>query len=214
MFDDNMVIPVFRTRKHASPLLTQSMENNARSNKFEAMANKLLNSTGYSEFVQNVLYYICVFIVTKLIKKVKCSSCLSDLTGPLVKPIRSDHNYFEQTDHHVGEHAHNTSFIHFINNGNLKLLLKFVVVKYAEQLFKLHVTNQPNQITKQKNLKTKMVMELCAHFGQVATTLLPPRHEDMLNEALLKNDHILWLLKCVADSYLKIRLSTYRKILW
>ena len=33
----------------------------------------------------------------------------------------------------------------------------------------------------------------------------------MLNEALLEDDHRLWVLKCVADSHLKIRLSTYGK---
>lgn len=54
---------------------------------------------------------------------------------------------------------------------------------------------QTNQITKQKSLKTKMVIELCARFGQVATSLLSPQHEDMLDEALLEYDHRLWLLK-------------------
>lgn len=132
-----MVIPVFRTRNHASPLLTQSTEYNEednRSNEFEEISNKLLNSPEYLEFVQNALYYINGLspslphiIVTKLTKKVKCSSCLSDLIDPLLKPIPSDHDYFEQTDRHVGEHAHNTSFLHFINNGNLKVPSKFVV---------------------------------------------------------------------------------------
>ena len=57
-----------------------------------------------------------------------------------------------------------------------------------------------------------MVMEVCQHFGQVATNLLPPLHQVSLHdEPLIQEDHRLWLLKCVANCYLKIRLFTYAK---
>ena len=85
------------------------------------------------------------------------------------------------------------------------------VIKYAEHIFKLYVINQPNQINTKKNLKTKMILELCQHFGDVATKLLPPQHEISINEPLLEEDHRLWLLLCVADSYLTLRSFTYWK---
>ena len=73
------------------------------------------------------------------------------------------------------------SLLHFLNNKNLKTPSKFVVdvVKYAEHIFKLY-TASPNsdQVSNKRNLKTKMLVELCNHFSQIATNLLPPQHED------------------------------------
>ena len=72
------------------------------------------------------------------------------------------------------------------------------------------ISSTSGEISK-KNLKTRMIMELCQHFGQVATNSLPPRHTESINQPLIEEDHRLWLLKCVANSYLTIRLSTYGK---
>ena len=213
MFDDHMVIPLFRTRKHASPLVIspEDGEQDDMSNHLDTMANSVLSSIKHTEFTLNVLHYIGGFVVAKLMKKVKCCSCLANLTGQTIGTTHSDHSYTRSTTNSIGETT--TSFLQFVNHGTLKAPSKFVVdvVKHAETLFKLHVVNQPNHINNQKNLKSTMVLELCHHFGQVATSLLPPPHEVMMNEPLLEEDHRLWLVKCVADSYLTIRLSTYGK---
>lgn len=77
--------------------------------------------------------------------------------------------------------------------------------------FKLYVANQAlDQICRNTNLKKKMVLEVCQHFAQDATDALPPRHE-RTDEPLIEDDHRLWLVKCVANSYLTLRLSTYEK---
>jgi hypothetical protein len=213
MFDDNMVIPIFRTRKHVSPLAKESPEDSDKQqpdHHLNRMVTNLEDCNGYSEFVQNILHYISGYIVSKLVKQVKCSLCISNLTGSSPIPTQTHHNY-SKPSHPLTETE--LSFLQFTNNGNLKIPSKFVmdVIKYAEHIFKLYVINQPNQINTKKNLKTKMILELCQHFGDVATKLLPPQHEISINEPLLEEDHRLWLLKCVADSYLTLRLFTYGK---
>ena len=174
------------------------------------MINDLLKSNPHSEFVQNILEYISGFIVAKLMKQVKCPSCIANLTGSSPKPpTRSEHDYFMEP-----VNKPKPSFLHFLNNRNLKIPSKFVVdiVKYAEHIFKLHVTSPTSgQVSNKRNLKTKMIIELCQHFGQVATNSLLPRHTESTNQPLIEEDHRLWLLKCVANSYLTIRLSTYGK---
>ena len=39
-----------------------------------------------------------------------------------------------------------------------------------------------DEINTKKNINTKMVMEVCQHFGQVATNLLPPLHQVSLHD--------------------------------
>ena len=85
------------------------------------------------------------------------------------------------------------------------------VVKYAEHIFKLYVANLAlDQICNITNLKKKMILEVCQHFAQDATEALPSQHEPT-EEPLIEDDHRLRLLKCVANSYLTLRLSTYGK---
>ena len=214
VFDDTVVIPIFRTRKHAAPLAEDSQcpndDEQQDTDRVSGMINDLLKSNPHSEFVQNILEYISGFIVAKLMKQVKCPSCIANLTGSSPKPpTQSEHDYFMAPVNKPKQ-----SFLHFLNNRNLKIPSKFVVdiVKYAEHIFKLHVTSPTSgQVSNKRNLKTKMIIELCQHFGQVATNSLPPRHTESTNQPLIEEDHRLWLLKCVANSYLTIRLSTYGK---
>ena len=62
IFDDTVIIPIFRTRKHAAPLAEDSQcpkdDEEQDIDKVGGMINDLLKSNPYSEFVQNVLEYI------------------------------------------------------------------------------------------------------------------------------------------------------------
>ena len=212
VFDDTVVIPIFRTRKHAAPLAEDSncaKDDDQDTHRVNDVINDLIKSNQHSEFVDNILEYISGFVVAKLVKKVKCPSCIANLTGSSPKPPnRSEHDYFKTTANEP-----KPGFLHFFNNGNLQMPSKFVVdvIKYAETIFKLHVTSQTSRQISKKNLKTRMIIEFCQHFGQVATNSLPPRHTESPNQPLIEEDHRLWLLKCVANAYLTIRLSTYGK---
>ena len=55
-----------------------------------------------------------------------------------------------------------------------------------------------------------MVLEGSQHFVQDTTDALPPQHEPT-DERLIVDDHRLWLVKRVANSYLTLRLSTNGK---
>ena len=214
VFDDTVIIPIFRTRKHAAPLAEDSQcpkdDEEEDTDREGGMINDLLKSNPHSEFVQNVLEYISGFVVAKLTKQIKCLSCIANLTESSAAPAtRSEHDYFTKP-----EDKPKQSFLHFLNNGNLKIPSKFVVdvVKYAEHIFKLYITSPTSdQVSNKRNLKTKMIIEICQHFGQVTTNSLPPQHTESTNQPLIEEDHRLWLLKCVANSYLTIRLSTYGK---
>ena len=212
VFDDTVIIPVFRSRKHASPLKedSQCQEHNniQETDKESEMLCNILKFNPHSEFIQNILEYISGFIVAKLMKKVKCPFCISNLTGTANPLAPSEHDYSIKP-----MNASKPSLLHFLNNKNLKTPSKFVVdvVRYAEHMFKLYIAS-PNsdQVSNKRNIKTKMLVELSNRFSQIAINLLPSLHEDStffpLNE-----DHRLWLLKCVADAYLTIRLHTYGK---
>ena len=142
VFDDTVVILIFRTWKHAFPLVEDShcpKDDEQDTDRVSGMINDLMKSNPHSEFIQNILEYISGFIVAKLVKQVKCPSCIANLTGSSPKPpTQSEHDYFMQP-----VNKPKPSFLHFLNNRNLKIPSKFVVniVKYAEHIFKLHVTS-------------------------------------------------------------------------
>ena len=95
VFDDT-IIPVFWSRKHASPLNQDShcQEHNIQeTDKESEMLCNILKSNPHSEFIQNILEYISGFIVAKLIKKVKCPFCISNLTGTANPLAPSEHDY-------------------------------------------------------------------------------------------------------------------------
>ena len=64
-------------------------------------------------------------------------------------------------------------------------------------------------ITKEKKLKEKMVTEVSHHFAEIDISK-QESHEQCLNETLFDN-HNLWLVKCIADQFFKLRLFTYAK---
>ena len=131
VFDDTVVIPIFRTQKHAAPLAEDPncpKDDEQDTHRMSELMNGLIKSNPHSEFVNNILEYISGCVVAKLMKKVKCPSCIANLTGSSPKPPNlSEHDYFQPTANEP-----KPGFLHFLNNGKLQIPSKFVmdVIKY------------------------------------------------------------------------------------
>ena len=112
-----------------APLIEESppdATNESQSN--QAQLSRLVSQlelNKQSNYVLNILYYISGLIVAKLMKQVKCSSCIGDLTGTCTTTTPSEHDYSKQANpgHVFGQ----SSFSQFINNSSLKIPSKFVV---------------------------------------------------------------------------------------
>lgn len=95
------IIPIFHTRKHQkknSEEQTQNKEGSSISseeNEINLMCEHLAFQE-HSEFIQNVLFYISGYIVSKLMDKLSCSECKKFLVPlPTQLPING-HDYILQ----------------------------------------------------------------------------------------------------------------------
>ena len=88
----------------------------------------------HTEFIKNVLFYIAVFIVSRLVNKISCHSCHKCLIGSL---SHTDHPYY---DGHNKSHGA-AAFTAFVNNEGLKISSESVykIVAYGEHVFKVYV---------------------------------------------------------------------------
>jgi hypothetical protein len=213
ILDQHSVVPVLHTRKHHSPLKDKSTtvgdDHEDDSDAHTMMQH--LQAAEHSEFTMYVLHYICGFIVSKLEKRISCSQCIVAITeSPSQSQERSDHDYCSKTSDNMYDNA--STFTNFVNKGGLRIpsTLVLKVVSYAEQVFKCYVSSATHDsITKEKKLKEKMVTEVSHHFAEVDISK-QESHEQFLNETLFDN-HNLWLVKCIADQFFKLRLFTYAK---
>ena len=117
ILDNNATIPIFHKRKHVAPLIEESppdATNESQSN--QAQLSRLVSQlelNKQSNYVLNILYYISGLIVAKLMKQVKCSSCIGDLTGTCTTTTPSEHDYCKQANPgHVSRDSH-----HFPNSS-------------------------------------------------------------------------------------------------
>jgi hypothetical protein len=213
ILDQHSAVPVLHTRKHHSPLKDKSTtvgdDHEDDSDAHTMMQH--LQAAEHSEFTMYVLHYICGFIVSKLEKRISCSQCIVAITeSPSQSQERSDHDYCSKTSDNMYDNA--STFTNFVNKGGLRIpsTLVLKVVSYAEQVFRCYVSSATHDsITKEKKLKEKMVTEVSHHFAEVDISK-QESHEQFLNETLFDN-HNLWLVKCIADQFFKLRLFTYAK---
>jgi hypothetical protein len=121
------------------------------------------------------------------------------------------HDYTASLYHDCGKAS---AFPSFVNKGGLQIpsTSVFRTIEYCEHLFRSNVAGENGQyISHKSNLKKKMIIQVCPHFSLDSTNELFPKHEEGLNEIILKDDHRTGLIKCVADKYLTLRLFTYGK---
>ena len=75
------IILIFHKRKHRSPLVEETPENDSGFIPEEQLLVEQLEGRGHSEFMKNIyiLFYISGYIVTKLIILISCTACKSSL---------------------------------------------------------------------------------------------------------------------------------------
>ena len=160
------VIPFFHKNKNNSSL-SESDDNNPESSltSDEQLLISQLEQGNQSEFISNILFYIGGFIVFKLVKVVKCQSCLNCLISCSLSSTRWEYDYCGSVARY-DEVAAASAFTLFVNNGGLQIPSKsvFLVAEYDEKVFKACVSKEGRQISNCKHLKTKMVVEVVRHF--------------------------------------------------
>ena len=92
----------------------------------------------YTDFIDNVLYYISGFVVAKLIRHIKCEFWKQCLLGQLSRN-RSDHMYCPGYYDNAP-----AAFTLIISNGGLTIpsVSTFRSVECAEKVFKLNVCKE------------------------------------------------------------------------
>ena len=89
----------------------------------------------------------------------------------------------------------------------------FQVIEYAEQIFKTYVCKEGHQINHEKNLQSRLLLEVVHHFLIQSRHPVFEDHEQGMNEStsMFEDDHRVKLIKCTADKYfaLRSRLFTY-----
>lgn len=214
-YGDDAVIPFFHTRKHATPLNDNSTEPNqvGTDTEDDGRLKRLINQVKFrqpSEFKANVLTYVAGLVVKKLLKKLKCTTCIESLMAGYNSSSCSDHDYSRVTNQDK-----TIALTQFLNKGHLYIPSQLVIsiVQYAEYVFVLYVSNETfDQINIGSRLNTKMILEVANYFGQEKPELLPPYHQPSSCNEMSSEDHRLCLVKYVADSYLRVRLRAYGKV--
>ena len=168
----------------------------------------------HSEFISNILFYIGGFVVSKLVKVITCSSCLNSLNSCSPPVTNWDHDYCGSIIRY-DEVARASAFTLFINNGELTIPSQsvFLILEYAEAVFRACVSKSGNEITNGKRLHGKRVMEVVEHFvHDKSGKVLFQDYEKAANEFFFEEDHRIKLIKHTADKYFSMCLFTYGKL--
>lgn len=86
------IIPIFHKKKHRSPLVEETPDNDSDFTLEEQLLVEQLAERGHSEFMENILFYISRYIVTKLITLITCTACRGSLISSS-SPQSIDHDY-------------------------------------------------------------------------------------------------------------------------
>ena len=204
--DSTTIIPFFHTKKHNASLTETTPSENSSQAIPEFLCIQLINPT--SEFLSNVLSYISSFVVAKLLNKLTCPSCkrcfLSQFTSTVPDHDCCAMNYCNVTSA--------SAFTVFVNGGlTIPSWSAYLVVEYAEKVFKCNVCKDGNQISSEARLKQKLILDVCSHFIMDKKQDIFKDHELGLNESVFEDDHRFALKKLVADKYFTLRLFTYAK---
>jgi hypothetical protein len=123
----------------------------------------------------------------------------------------SDHDYCGPSTYSQVSSA--SAFTLFVNNGGLRIPSKsvYTTIEHCEHIFKLYVFQKSNGINNMKNLKTKMILEVCHNSLLDGNKSVFADHELGANEDIVEDDHQVKLIKRTADKYFTLRLVTYGK---
>jgi len=152
-----------------------------------------LDSNINNELKNNILYYIAGYIVTKLLKLLKCVSCANSLIQ-----VTTEHNYCHQSIY--------SKLLQFNNNGGLttpSLSVYTIVAETEKQI--LICTNNLNNLTAHDLGKT-IILNVKRRFA-LDNHIFSDINCENLN--YLERPHKLILISSIATEYLNIRLFSH-----
>jgi hypothetical protein len=210
-FEENkttIIIPILHKIKHRSPLIEMFTQDqnadtpdalNSQETAEENFMYEQLHQNSHSDFISNILFYIGGYIVSTLEKKLTCQACKECLVGEVIPVMKaSDPNYCGPSNYSQLSSA--SAFTLFVNNGGLRIPSKsvYTTIEHCEHIFKLYVCQKGNSINNMKNLKTKMILEVCHHFLLDGNKSVFADHELGANEDMVEDDHQVKLIKWTA----------------
>ena len=96
LLDDNSIIPFFHARKNATPLAKTANEQEGNEDSSTEQHDERLDrliSQVTTELKANILTYIAGLVVKKLLKQIKCITCIESLTSGFICTNHYEHDY-------------------------------------------------------------------------------------------------------------------------
>lgn len=149
----------------------------------------------YKDCKNNIMYYICGYVVKKIITRYDCTSCIQSLIEPY-----SEHKYSCIDQHN--------KFVSFRNNGDLisASLNVFKIISKIEK-YLLLLTDDLKKLNIQ-NLDLKII-----YFCNKKFSLDQNTFKDLsCNVPLFDRPHKMLLISLLFKKYLSIKLHSYGKI--
>lgn len=176
----------------------QNLENELDISLLAEQYNKLdFNSI----IIENILYYICGYIVKKLIPTFKCDGCIEAITDSY---IENDHVYQNNTTPKYFTIMKNRGGLKYASDGVYK------IVKLTETLFKTIMVDKKQMFIKNMDLKIMVSVQ-----NSLATNSMLFSECDTCWDStdLLARPHKIDIINKVTRTYLNIRLYSYSKII-
>jgi hypothetical protein len=147
---------------------------------------------GFGVIKENILYYICGFIVRKILIKLNCLTCYENLLEKF-----NEHNYFQANAY--------STFVNLKNRGGLVKCSDAVlkIVRFVEKKL-LELTC--NFVSLKCSLKTKIII----YARNYVYNFNIFENESCPDDSFLEN-HRLELVSLICNEYLKIRLHYVAK---
>ncbi|KAL5237514.1 hypothetical protein ACI65C_004924 [Semiaphis heraclei] len=146
--------------------------------------------------IENILYYICGYIVKKLIPTLKCDGCIEAVTDPYVE---NDHVYQNNTTPKYFTIMKNRGGLKYASDGVYK------IVKLTETLFKTIMVDKKQMFIKNMDLK---IMISVQNSLATDTTLFPECDTCWNSTDLLARPHKIDIINKVTRTYLNIVVTT------
>ena len=160
-----------------------------------------LDAGSSHDLLDNILFYICGFVVRQILQKLKCVSCRSALLLDPNDPHARSQLQFPQY----------AKFTLMKQCGGLIFpsMDFFKIVKLTEQLFKKIVLMTKTGISFEKNIELQIQNTVLKALGR---SVFPSMSKHFFDHTIgEEHDHVTSLLRLVFQKYLNMRLKTYAK---
>lgn len=184
---------MFEIRWAKKTLVDNVIEEEEDDDDDENISNFLPDVDSFDLVKENILYYICGFIVRSIYKKVDCQTCANSMIEN-----ESDHNYSHKYPHSI--------LVDVKNKGGLIKSSKnvVVIVKFIESTL-IQLTS--NFCSLSPGLSQKVILAVKNHVYNYSIF----NDLNCINDSFLEN-HKLNLVTLICKQYLKVRLHYVAKL--